>query len=396
MIRLSIAVLLSSAAFTAFMAALAWEALRLSGRAGGPGVALAVAAGASLCAGPLLGVWVDRLGGRRALIASQLGVAAVLSLATLARYGGFGESMLGLLLLAAAHGVVGALTNPAMHVVLQGYSTPETATTLASRNGIAVALGFVLGYGGGGTLLDYAGFVGTLATCVGVCLVVVWVANGLNSPAAAPAASPGGESQLLSGLRYVWSRPRLREAALGFALCYTVFHTATALLPPFSKLVLLGTAKQFGFLRAAWSVGSACGALGLSLWWGRRRASDSAKFVAIAVLGLIFAVFGVARDFPVALTLISLVGFTHSACRALLDGYLLQLCERSVIGRVRGVFNGLVSGVSLLVFAAASAVQAAWITSIFIGLGITVSALSALIYARHQLRPLATDGEGAA
>lgn len=392
MIRLSAAVLLSSAAYTAFMAALAWEALRLSGRAGGPASVFALSAFTALCAAPVLGVWVDRLGPRRAMIASQLAVTTVLTAAAASRSLGWGETLYGLLVLAGLHGVAAAMTNPAMHGLVQSYSTPETATSMASRNGLSVALGFIVGYAAGGVLLDAWGFVATLSICAATSLVVSGLSASLRqqqSPASGIQKPTKSWQEFRLGLRYLFGDPQLRDAAVAYILCYSVFHSVTALLPPFSKFVLSGDAPQFGFLRAAWSVGSAVGALGLSLFWGRRRAGHSAKFAAVAGLGLLFSVFGAARTFDSAVILIALVGISHASCRSFLDGYLLQLCDRQMIGRVRGLVNSLISAVSLVVFLAASGVRASWIGTIFTVLGLSVSAASGAIYLRRSLSPLA-------
>jgi len=69
--RIFAAVLLTNTSLTAFLAAIAWEALRLTNSAGGPSTAFALGSAASLVVGPLLGVRVDRLGPHRAFRISQ-------------------------------------------------------------------------------------------------------------------------------------------------------------------------------------------------------------------------------------------------------------------------------------------------------------------------------------
>jgi MFS family permease len=398
-IRLLAAVLFSNAAYTAFMSALAWEALRLGDGPGGPARVFAVSSALSLCAAPLLGVLVDRWGPRRALATSQLLTSTVMGTAAVLRCLGWGQSLASLLVLAAFNSLASAMTTPAAHGLLQRHSTPDTATSLASRNGLAVSLGFVAGYSSGGLVLDAFGFAVALAACSTVSLGVATLAWNLRSDAREPPprrpTRPGGAHEIFAGVRYVFGDAVLRETASAYVLCYAIFHTVTALLPPFSKFVLGVDAPEFGVLRAAWSLGAAAGALMLSLFWGKRRAARTTRFIAIAVLGLAFAAFGRARDFTVAATLIVGVGVIHAACRALLDGQLIDVCAPHLIGRVRGVVNSIISAVSLIIFVAASGVRVEWIGSIFMVVGVTVTAISGTFYLRGQRQGLPVPAGGA-
>jgi hypothetical protein len=84
----------------------------------------------------------------------------------------------------------------------------------------------------------------------------------------------------------------------------------------------------------------------------------------------------------VALLLIALVGGMHSLCRAFLDGLLLQVCDSSIIGRVRSNVNSLLSAVSLSVFALSSLVTAESIRSVFLAAGVLVLASCVTLYVR--------------
>jgi MFS family permease len=387
------AVFLNSIAFTGFAAAMAWEALRLTGTAGAPALVFAASSAASLCCGPFLGAAVDKLGPKRAFVVSQ-----VLAAAAVLVYGGLwqlsvGRSYVGLMPVAIASSVAGALYSPAMHGVIQGLARGTSATTAASRTGVAVASGFVLGYTLGGYLVDALGIsvVAAVSGALYLAAAISLLRVSMPARAEAPRTLPTG-SGVLHGVRYLLADRALRDAAAAYALCYTIFHLVTALLAPFSKLVLQADASRFGLLRASWSVGSALGALLLTALWGNRQLKSGTRFLAVAALGALFVVFSQSPSYLTALMLIGVVGSMHSVCRAFLDGLLLEVCDGSMIGRVRSNVNSLLSAVSLTVFGVSSLVTAGSIRSVFAGVGAAVSVCCVALYVR-VLRPQVGVGE---
>jgi hypothetical protein len=202
------------------------------------------------------------------------------------------------------------------------YSTSGSATTAASRTGLAVALGFVLGYGTSGFLLETIGMVGLMASCGALFLSAGIVVGRANVPAPKrKEGAPAEASGVLHGIRYLLDDRELRDAAVAYVLCYSIFHLVTALLAPFCKLVLHADASEFGLLRASWSGGSALGALLLTLFWGTRQLASSTRFLAVGALGALFAIFAQAPDYRSALLLIGVVGGMHSLCRAFWMAY---------------------------------------------------------------------------
>jgi MFS family permease len=378
-----LAVLLNSAAYTGFGAAAAWEALRITDNAGAPALLFALASAAGLSSGPFLGAWVDRLGPRRAFFASQmLAGAGVLVYAAL-RQLELATSYEWLVAVAIVNGLSGTFYSPAMHGLIQAFSTHGSTTTAASRTGLAVALGFVVGYGSGGFLLETIGLAGLMVCCGVSFLCAGAVVATVHVPTfKRKEGAPAEASGVLHGIRYLLADRSLRDAAVAYALCYSVFHLVTALLAPFCKLVLHADASQFGLLRASWSGGSALGALLLTLFWGSRQLASSTRFLAVGALGALFAIFAQAPDYPSALLMIGVVGGMHSLCRAFLDGLLMQVCDRTVIGRVRSNVNSLLSAVSLTVFALSSLVPADSIRSVFAGVGILVSVSCMALFGR--------------
>lgn len=393
------ALLLQTVAYTAFMAAYAWEALRLSGTAGGPALAFAVSSLTTLCLGPFLGVWVDRLGASRAYRVSQGAAAFVMLSYGVIRYAGAGNNLAGLFAWGVAVSTTVATSHPAVQAMAQTFSTPATATVIASRTGVGVALGFVVGYIFGGRVLDALGITPLLLGCALMHLIALFVMPRVRVRARASGGSggskpTGGVQELIAGIAYLFQTAALRNAALAYVLCYTVFHTTTALLPSFAKFVLGVDAASFGVLRGSWSAGSAAGSLGLTALWGARRLTAAAKFLPVAALGAALVVFAQSRSYQVAVVSIGAVGIIHSLCRAFLDGVLIEVCDAEKMGRVRSNVNSLLSAVSLAVFASASFVQGAWLHLAFSAVGVTVSVCCLGIYvaARRDERQRARAG----
>ena len=388
-----VAVVLAYAARTSLMVLLAWEALRASGRAGGPALVLAAWTLTEILAGPWLGVIVDRVTPYRALWVSEASVAMVLIGYAALRHLGIGASLTSLAVLAAVTSLLGASSNPSIHGVSRGFATPATATIVASRTASAGAFGFILGYTTGGVLLKYATLPLTLCACAAASLLVSLAAPSHQaSPEVKPGARPSGLADLKEGLRLFRKEPRLRDAAIGFASCYSIFHSVTALLPPFGKLLLGLDSSQFGILRAFWSVGALVGAVGLSSLLGKRQLAARSKYFVLLIFGLAFIAFSQSRNFAVALLLIALTGVAFAICRSILDGVLFQIVAPGVIGRVRSNINTLISGVGFVIFLASIGIEARQIRLAFGLIGAIVVFVSIVKCARSQ-PSIASDDE---
>jgi MFS family permease len=119
----------------------------------------------------------------------------------------------------------------------------------------------------------------------------------------AAAAKPGFEG-LLTGLRFVFSRPPIL-GAISLDLFAVLFGGATALLPIYARDILHVGPWGLGLLRSAPAVGAAVVAFGLAQRPLARRAGVR-MFSCVALFGVMTIVFGLSRSFP--LSLAALVG----------------------------------------------------------------------------------------
>jgi len=121
----------------------------------------------------------------------------------------------------------------------------------------------------------------------------------------AAAAKPGFEG-LLTGLRFVFSRPPIL-GAISLDLFAVLFGGATALLPIYARDILHVGPWGLGLLRSAPAVGAAIVAFGLAHRPLARRAGAS-MFSCVALFGVMTIVFGLSRSFPLSLAALAGLG----------------------------------------------------------------------------------------
>jgi len=121
----------------------------------------------------------------------------------------------------------------------------------------------------------------------------------------AAAAKPGFEG-LLTGLRFVFSRPQIL-GAISLDLFAVLFGGATALLPIYARDILHVGPWGLGLLRSAPAVGAAIVAFGLAHRPLVRRAGAS-MFSCVALFGIMTILFGLSRSFPLSLAALAGLG----------------------------------------------------------------------------------------
>jgi MFS family permease len=241
---------------------------------------------------PLLGVLVDRLGARRALIAAYLaGVGAALGLAA-------ADSLPTLCLLALLAGVAVAMAGPASGALPPQIVAPDGLLAANSLLGGATEFGQVLGPLMASAALALSGF--RAAFLVDAATFVVGVAALLPLPSRRPAreASSSYLRELVAGFRVVGRERALRSILLVGA---AVSFTSGAFLvvePLYARHVLDRPPSQFALFEAAAGVGSLL--TGFLMPWSRR------VFERPRTLGLATSAYGLAACLFVGTTWVAL------------------------------------------------------------------------------------------
>ena len=150
-------------------------------------------------------------------------------------------------------------------------------------------------------------------------------------------ARPSPWRDLLEGLRYVWSTPRLLAAMwLAFLMNMTTLPLSGGLLPFVARGVYHVDQTGLGYLSASFAFGSLVGSVALSIAGGRVRLART-MMVSTVVWCLILMVYAQAQSFEAGIVLLILAGVMQSLCMVTLAVMLLKTSEERLRGRVMGV-----------------------------------------------------------
>jgi MFS family permease len=149
-------------------------------------------------------------------------------------------------------------------------------------------------------------------------------------------------AETLSGLRYVWSRPGMRDFVITASGLNFLFVPVFVLLPFYVSGPLGRQADWYGFLLSAISAGGLLGmvAAGTLHLEGRRRSGVLAT--ALVGLGVLIALLGSVRLPALALAVCFLMGVGG----ALVNIFVITLLQRSTPTEMRGRVMGLAMALS--------------------------------------------------
>jgi MFS family permease len=244
--------------------------------------------------------------------------------------------------LAALHGIVSAVSQPAVFTLLPSLvRTPEELVTANAAVLTLQGLGALVGPVAGGVLVAAAGPAVGFAAAAGACLLATMLLAGLRVEGGSLWRAARGRrlGDVLGGFLFVARAPQAR-LIIGLFGAQTLVRGALTVLIVVLALDVLGLDQSWvGFLTAALGVGGLVGALSASRLAGR---SLTLPFLAgLAVWGAPIAVIGLEPDALLALGALVVVGFGD----AVLDvsGYTLlqRIVPDGVLARVFGVHNAI-------------------------------------------------------
>jgi MFS family permease len=176
----------------------------------------------------------------------------------------------------------------------------------------------------------------------------------------AAAAKPGLDG-LLSGLRFVFSRPPIL-GAISLDLFAVLFGGATALLPIYARDILHTGPWGLGLLRSAPAVGAAVVAFVLAHRPLARRAG-ARMFLCVALFGVMTVVFGLSRSFFLSLAALALLGAADMVSVVVRQTLVQINTPDENRGRVSAV-NSIFIGASNQLGEFESGVTAAWLGAV--------------------------------
>ena len=174
------------------------------------------------------------------------------------------------------------------------------------------------------------------------------------------AAKPGLEG-LLTGLRFVFSRPPIL-GAISLDLFAVLFGGATALLPIYARDLLHVGPWGLGLLRSAPAVGAGVMAIVLAQRPLARRAG-ARMFACVALFGVMTIVFGLSRSFFLSLAALAVLGAADMVSVVVRQTLVQVNTPDDKRGRVSAV-NSIFIGASNQLGEFESGITAAWLGAV--------------------------------
>lgn len=290
-------------------------------------------------AGPVAGVWVERVDRRRLLVWTQFAAALQsFALAALALSGvvTFGE----VVALAATQGLINAFDMPGRQAFLvQMVADPNDLGNAIAINSSMATGARLVGPAVAGLIIAALG-TGWCFLLDGISYFAVIASLLVMRPPARPGrrAPAAMRAELRDGWNYVRLFHPIRMHLLLFALMSLMGYSYMVLLPIFAGDVLHGGARTLGWLTAASGAGALVAALSLAV---RKSVLALPRTVAIsaALLGASLVLFGFSHVLWLSLAAMGLVGFGLTQCAAASNTVIQSLVAEDMRGRVMSYYT---------------------------------------------------------
>ena len=319
--------------------ATSWLVYRLTGSAATLGIVGFAGQIPTFVLAPFAGVWVDRWGRYRVLVATQvLSMLQSLALAGLALTGTI--TVTHVLVLSALQGVINAFDTPARQAfVVDMVEDRADLPNAIALNSSMVNLARLVGPSVAGVLVALAGE-GWCFLLDGFSYLAV-IASLLMMRLAPAGPRPAGRRVLVElgeGFRYAFGFAPIRSILLLLALISLMGMPYTVLMPIMAADVLHGGPRTLGFLMGATGVGALGGAVYLAtrrsvLGLGRVIASAAALF------GCGLIAFSLSRRIPLSMALMVVTGAGFVVQLASSNTILQTILREEMRGRVMAFYT---------------------------------------------------------
>ena len=297
-----------------------------------------------LCLAPVAGVVADRLPRRRVLLVTQslLGLLA-LALGVLVWTGAVTVPLV--VLFAGGVGLVSALDVPTRQSFLVEMAGAEDLPNAIALNSSIFNGARLVGPALAGALVAALGeapcFFANAASYGAVLVALALMRLEPNPGAQTPPALGAG---FLSGLRYAWGAPALRNLLLLLGVVSGLGVQYNLLLPVFARTVLATNAFGYGLLHTAGGIGAIAAALQLAA--RRYSRAQHRRHLLLGLAAFALAVLGLAasRRLGLALACQTLAGYGMVRYLATTNTLLQLVVEDGYRGRVMGLHTVMFLG----------------------------------------------------
>lgn len=381
-------IILINASRNSLLVLIAWEAIKITNMAGSVGLNLALSNIFFLLASSLSGLIVDKFGSNRVLIFSEFLWCSVLLLFVVLRFFQYCDSFIWLNIFSCILAIFTGMSATATYsLLILTAKNNNDSINIASRNALAISIGFILGFSVGGILVDFYGFfIATISSVILSLLSIIFIdsenKNKDNSIVKLDFLS------YIQGVVYLFRSASLRVVILGYILSYSVFYIIYALFPGFSKLILNLSAGQFGFIRSTWSIGALLGAASVPLFSKYIKNKVEWNLFFNVFLGLILFLFSMTFNIYLITVLTIIMGFIFALARSILDASIFDIGNKQMVGRVRGNINSLIATIGLFYYFVSAATNNDCLSFVFYITGISVFIISLLTFFVFNLQKI--------
>jgi len=273
---------------------------------------------------------------RRAIIAASLALEVAIALLLLVVTLSGGRALWPYLALAAASGVAGGISAPALRALLPELVPTEVMAGAMALRSVGWQISVVAGPAVGGFVFSvspkllYALSAGLFVAGLGCVLAL------RKRPAARlPGSEAPGWASLVGGIRFLRRTPMVLGAIL-LDLFAVLFGGAIALAPVFARSILHVGPIGLGALRTAAAVGALAAALLLTRRPLRFPAGPT-LLVVVAVFGVSMIGFGLSRWLPLSLAALAVGGFVDMVSVNIRSTTVALVTPNELRGRVTAV-----------------------------------------------------------
>jgi predicted MFS family arabinose efflux permease len=320
-----------------------WLVFRLSGSPLALGVVAFAAYLPILCLAPFAGVIADRLPRHRLLLVTQtLLMLLALGLAVLVATE---QATVGLIVLfALGNGLVSALDVPARQSFLVEMVGADDLASAIALNSSIFNGARVVGPAVAGSLVGAVGEMPCFFLNAASYLAVLSALVRMRVPRASRPPASAFAAGFLSGVRYVWRTPVLRNLLLLLGVVCGLGIQYAVLMPVFARSVFGAGAEAYGLLLAAGGVGALAAALQLA--WRRYSRLEHRRHLLIGLTTFAIAVLclGQSRRLGVALVCQTLAGWGMVRYLATTNTLLQLYVDEAYRGRMMGLHTVMFLG----------------------------------------------------
>lgn len=299
----------------------------------------------SIFVGPL----IDRLPKKKILIFTQTSfmiLAAILGILTVASVVKYWH----VLVIALLFGFLNTIDMPTRQAYMVELVGRDDLMNAIALNSSIFNLARIVGPAVGGILIGLLG--------VGACFIINAISYlaviiqlmkisviGLNPDAQINIRLKGLLTDIIYGIKYVFSREKMKITVILFCILSIFCMNFSVLIPVFAQNFLKLNSKGFGMLMTAMGVGALLGALFLALSKSSNPKLSTIIFAAFGFsIGEIFMFF--AGNFHLAFALLTLIGFFMILFTTFINTTLQLGSEDNVRGRVMSVYSFVFVGVA--------------------------------------------------